>query len=181
MIRPTLSCAACGMGFVQFRKDKNTCSRHCWNVTRGRALPEPLPRRVCALPECGSDFQPVKSGQRTCCEAHGKKLWNREHPEPWNDRKRDNYHRRRALKAQTATGRPVVLADIRERDNNRCHLCRDKVSAKPYPHPLSASLDHVIPLSRGGIHDPDNVRLAHLRCNVEKGADGGNEQLLLIG
>lgn len=179
--RPVIACTACGEGFLRARVDQTCCSRKCWNVSRGLALAAPLPHRLCALVDCGAEFQPKKTGQRACSETHGKKLWNRENPEPWNDRKRDHYHRRRALKAETSTGRPVLLSEIRERDGNRCHLCRDKVSAKPYPHPLSASLDHVVPLSRGGIHDPDNVKLAHLRCNVEKGAGGGNEQLLLIG
>jgi hypothetical protein len=136
-------------------------------------LAEPLSVRTCALPDCGQEFQPRKSSQRTCTEAHGKKLWNREHPEEWNDRRRDNYHRRRATQHQAATGRPVRLSEIRERDGHRCHICREPVPSAPYPHPLSASLDHVVPLSRGGIHDPDNVRLAHLKCNVEKGADEG--------
>lgn len=127
------------------------------------------------------EFQPKKLGQRTCSEAHGKKLWGRENPAPWSDRRRDNYHRRRALKKGATTGRPVVLAEIRERDGNRCHLCGDRVSAKAWPHPLSASLDHVVPLTKGGAHDPDNVKLAHLACNTAKGNRGGNEQLLLIG
>ncbi|NKT05174.1 hypothetical protein GS485_11095 [Rhodococcus hoagii] len=50
-----------------------------------------------------------------------------------------------------------------------------------YPHPKSASLDHVIPLSCGGAHDPSNVALAHLACNVAKGDRGGGEQLFLFG
>lgn len=167
--------------FVQTRADKTTCSRHCWYVACGRKLPGPLASLECALPECSVVFVPQARRQRSCSEAHGKKLWNREHPEQWNDRKRDNYHRRRALKASASTGQPVRLSEIRERDGNRCHLCRKTVPGKTWPHPLSPSLDHVIPLSKGGPHEPSNVRLAHLRCNVEKGADGGNEQLLLIG
>ncbi|WP_158070491.1 HNH endonuclease [Streptomyces luteocolor] len=43
---------------------------------------------------------------------------------------------------------------------------------------MSPSLDHVIPLSRGGSHRRDNVQLAHLRCNLRKNnrfevAEGG--------
>jgi len=36
------------------------------------------------------------------------------------------------------------------------------------PHPLSMSIDHIIPLSRGGTHEPDNVQLAHFICNSIK-------------
>ena len=34
---------------------------------------------------------------------------------------------------------------------------------------MSASLDHVIALARGGAHDPGNVQLSHVHCNVAKG------------
>jgi 5-methylcytosine-specific restriction endonuclease McrA len=76
-----------------------------------------------------------------------------------------------------------VFATIAERDRWRCHLCRKAVSRKlrGTSRPLSPSLDHVVPLSKGGAHDPANVRLAHLRCNLSKGNRGGGEQLSLIG
>ena len=178
---PPIDCLSCGQTFARSRRDQRFCSQFCGDVARGQRMPAALPLRVCALSDCEAEFQPLSAKQRCCSETHAKRLWNRENPEPWNDRRRDNYHRRKALKAGSATGRPVRLAEIRERDGNRCHLCRKTVPDRLWPHPLSPSLDHVIPLSKGGPHDPDNVRLAHLRCNVEKGADGGNEQLLLIG
>lgn len=31
-----------------------------------------------------------------------------------------------------------------------------------------ASVDHIVPRSRGGTHDPGNLQLAHLRCNMRK-------------
>lgn len=182
--RPVVDCLACAKPFVQRRADARFCSSFCGDVHRGQRLPAPLVRRVCALPGCDVDFQPKKREQRCCGETHSKKLWHVENPGAgyeWNDKRRDAYHRRRALKKATSSGRPVILAEIRERDKNCCHLCGDKVPAKAYPHPLSPSLDHVIPLSKGGIHDPSNVKLAHLRCNVQKGDGGGNEQLMLIG
>ena len=37
-----------------------------------------------------------------------------------------------------------------------------------WPDPMSASLDHIVPLSRGGTHTLDNVQLAHLACNERK-------------
>jgi hypothetical protein len=36
------------------------------------------------------------------------------------------------------------------------------------PRALSPSIDHIVPLSRGGQHVKANVRIAHLWCNVEK-------------
>lgn len=181
--RATATCVTCDADLSR-RRSAKYCSQRCCDIDRGQIRAEPLPVKACALPACGLEFVPTKAVQRCCSESHGKKLWHVEHPGQgyeWNDTRRDNYHRRRARKKATSTGRPVRLAEIRERDGSRCHLCERKVPDKAWPHPLSASLDHVIPLSKGGIHDPSNVKLAHLRCNVEKGNGGGNEQLLLIG
>jgi hypothetical protein len=61
------------------------------------------------------------------------------------------------------------------------HLCGKKVRRDVRPrHPLAPSLDHVIPLSRGGLHEYTNVRCAHLRCNCGKNNRAMNEQLLLV-
>jgi 5-methylcytosine-specific restriction endonuclease McrA len=46
---------------------------------------------------------------------------------------------------------------------------------------MSASIDHLIPLSQGGGHVRANLRAAHRVCNVNRGIRGGNEQLMLIG
>jgi hypothetical protein len=40
-----------------------------------------------------------------------------------------------------------------------------------HPDRMSVSLDHVVPLSRGGSHSWENVRCAHLSCNVAKGSN----------
>jgi hypothetical protein len=59
---------------------------------------------------------------------------------------------------------------IYERDDWVCGLCGEPVDpALTYPDPECASLDHVVPLSRGGSHDPTNLQLAHLRCNYAAG------------
>ncbi|MEU2106485.1 HNH endonuclease signature motif containing protein [Nocardia sp. NPDC019255] len=68
-----------------------------------------------------------------------------------------------------------------ESDGYRCHLCRRKTDpTKVAPHPRSPTIDHVIPLSKGGTHEPSNCRTACFHCNATKGDRGGGEQLLLI-
>lgn len=60
--------------------------------------------------------------------------------------------------------------DVYERDKWICQLCKKPVNPNlSYPNPLCASLDHVIPLSRGGSHKTTNVQLAHLHCNTSRG------------
>lgn len=88
---------------------------------------------------------------------------------PWNDASRDRWQRRRALKKQASVGAPVLFTEIFERDGGLCQICGEGMDGV-WPGPLSPSLDHVVPLSLGGAHAPENVQLAHLRCNVSKGA-----------
>ncbi len=59
---------------------------------------------------------------------------------------------------------------LRRRDGDNCHLCGLLVPATARkPHPLAAEVDHVLPISRGGTHDPENLALAHKTCNIAKG------------
>jgi len=45
-----------------------------------------------------------------------------------------------------------------------------------HPHPMSVSVDHIIPLSKGGsVSDADNLQLVHFMCNVKK-----SDQLTMI-
>ena len=65
---------------------------------------------------------------------------------------------------------PITSAELVMRDQSwECSLCgEDVLFNRSWPHPLSPSVDHVIPLSRGGENVPENCQLAHLSCNVRK-------------
>lgn len=71
--------------------------------------------------------------------------------------------------------REVERAYVLARDRMRCHLCGGLVKYS------DVHLDHVIPLSLGGSHDVGNLRVAHSRCNTQKGARARNEQIMLFG
>ena len=51
-----------------------------------------------------------------------------------------------------------------------CGICGKPVDfQKKYPHPMSPSIDHIIPVAKGGHpSDPDNLQLAHWTCNRQK-------------
>ncbi len=51
-----------------------------------------------------------------------------------------------------------------------CALCGREVDfSLKYPNPLAASVDHIIPIKRGGHpSDIDNLQLAHWICNRQK-------------
>lgn len=176
-LRPTArNCEACGTDISATQRAK-FCSLRCKEIARGQRLAEPLPERTCELPECGKRYQPYKATQRACCERHGHTLWNRESradgrqkPEPWTEARKERWKRRQELKRATSSGRPVVREDIGDRDDWVCYLCEQPIDRQLiWPDPESATTDHVIPLSRGGEHDPDNVRITHARCNSAKG------------
>ena len=58
------------------------------------------------------------------------------------------------------------------RDGWVCQICHKKIKkALRGPHPLSPSIDHIIPLGKGGTHTYKNVQSAHLGCNLKKNAN----------
>lgn len=61
---------------------------------------------------------------------------------------------------------PVSFIAIMARDRMRCGLCGKPVKES------ELSFDHIIPLSAGGPHTEHNLQIAHLRCNLRKGARG---------
>jgi len=96
----------------------------------------------------------------------------------------DNYRAKRRKRKALKYGYghvPYKDTDIFNRDGWLCGLCGRKINKRlKHPNPFSPSIDHIIPLSRGGADAPVNVQAAHLRCNLSKNAgDGG--QLRLFG
>lgn len=71
-------------------------------------------------------------------------------------------HEVRARKA----GVPWDMVDLREvyrHHDGLCGICREPVSLEEF------TIDHVIPLSKGGAHLFENMQLAHKGCNSSKG------------
>ena len=99
--------------------------------------------------------------------------WRADNPEKHREQSREQMHRRRVRLLGGFVER-VDLAVLVERDGGRCGICRKKVSA------ADASIDHVLPVSKGGAHSYANCRLVHLRCNIARG-NRGSAQLRLEG
>lgn len=98
--------------------------------------------------------------------------------------------RREALKNTKATVvRPIrknprdyTKWEVFEDDNFTCYICEEVLSPDtPHDNPKSLSIDHVVPLSKGGLDERDNVRTACLACNRDKNDMFLDEYLLMIG
>jgi len=82
---------------------------------------------------------------------------------------------------------PIKRLDVYERDGWRCQLCGkmckrkwivNKVSG--LPHPRCPTIDHIVPMSRGGGHVMHNVHLSCWECNIRKGSRLEGQRLLPI-
>jgi hypothetical protein len=79
-----------------------------------------------------------------------------------------NARRRARIKGSVKISK-VKRARVYERDHWVCGICDEPVDQTlRFPHPMSASLDHVVPLAHRGAHDEANLQLAHLICNSIK-------------
>ena len=76
---------------------------------------------------------------------------------------------------------------IRRFDGLPCAICGEPIDySLPYPpyNPRRMELDHVVPLSAGGVHKWSNVQPAHAECNRGKSAafeDGSGEFAVVDG
>jgi hypothetical protein len=154
------TCPTCGTTFIPKRRDRIYCYEgHCAQVAyqARRAAGEPLrvveTTRACG--ECGAAFTAshptAKWCSTTCANRHHGRVRSRG---------------RGFRDAGTYIDRQVF-----ERDGWRCYLCGELVKRDvPRTDPDGPTIDHVVPLSRGGTDDLANVATAHWRCNRDKGS-----------
>ncbi len=80
------------------------------------------------------------------------------------------FRRRRERKLAVPSDR-VTVKELLTGQGFACYLCGDPIDPViKHPDPASPSVDHVIPLALGGTGLRENLRAAHLRCNLKKGA-----------
>lgn len=71
-------------------------------------------------------------------------------------------------------GRPNIPSRVRksicERDGDTCQLCLSPVRHDvDVNHPRYPNMDHVVPFSKGGSDDAENLRLTCRQCNMMRG------------
>lgn len=179
---PDRKCPACGETFVVTKHRRNSCSPEC-AVERRRAIRKQ--RREAALPsrDCEYCLEPiptsVKVGARHCSVACQQAHWYIDNAEKlkartaeWNkahEGKRRAYRHARRAAMYCAPYERFDAWEIGDRDGWICHLCSGDIDRSlSHPDPMSKSIDHVVPLAKGGSHIRGNVAITHLVCNIKK-------------
>lgn len=69
--------------------------------------------------------------------------------------------------------RGIQISRLMARDGLNCSICNAPLDRRirDEDHPDMVTFDHVVPQSAGGGDEPSNLRLAHRRCNMERGDD----------
>lgn len=83
---------------------------------------------------------------------------------------------RRTRIKENIADRDITLKKLFERDDGVCWICGGTCDYTDYTQTDKAfiagnsypSVDHVVPLSKGGLHSWDNVKLAHRLCNTKR-------------
>lgn len=158
-------CSICGKQIPIGRKYQY-CSDDCERESNRRkslvydSKKKKLEKKICK--QCGKEF----------ISEYGDK-----HRNFCSDQCRDRYTSRRRKDRKRAGCSFVEHINrnaIFERDKWICQICGEPVNpALRFPHSLSATIDHIIPLARGGNHQRSNVQLAHFICNCLKSDNMG--------
>lgn len=117
--------------------------------------------------ECGVIYTASQSNQvyctRRCSDRHENRV--------------KDINRRSKLKDNGNIQWDISLSKLIKRDNNVCYICNGKCNKKDYTRNKQGyfivgkdypSIDHVTPVSKGGTHTWDNIKLAHHYCNTIK-------------
>lgn len=119
--------------------------------------------KVC--PECG--VLHLTKSRRYCSDKCRRRAAN----------KAGSRHKDKRLNSGNIVDKDIDLKKLYARDHGICWICGDKCEYSDQwidengsfcVGALYPSIDHVIPLSMGGLHAWDNVKLAHHYCNTLK-------------
>lgn len=118
---------------------------------------------------CGSYFYPIRENQIFCSVACQRNMSHQ-----INDIKRKR-------RVQEAYIDDIDLHELYRKYDGVCYLCGEQcdwndikyINGIPHTFGDYPSREHMVPLSKGGLHSWDNVRLAHIRCNSSKGVKYG--------
>ena len=96
------------------------------------------------------------------------RAWREANPDKIQEYNQRHY----ALRRGAPNAKRILMDEVILRDLGRCGLCGQPVmgrlSPEGYVTPDYPTLDHITPVTKGGLHVMENVQLAHARCNSSK-------------
>ena len=172
----TRTCNDCGARkpLVDFPKDRNaTLGRRsrckpCHSARQtARYRADPTIRERCVAAR-----RAVIAADPEAAKAEAKADYDR-HRETRLERQSAYTHARRARLAGVQSDPTISIVALRKRDGDLCRYCGIVVDFTPcigrQLRSATATIDHVVPISRGGPHTWVNVVLACWACNGAKG------------
>ena len=162
---PTKTCTV--PGCVKPLRARGACSTH-YNQRHqpNRHAASAVPCTVCQA----QVMRPTKNDRRPTCSVACRTLL--QHGVAYGMTGQYDWAKDAALRARRAGATVIEVFDRGEvfvRDNWTCQLCGLPVDATASPFdPASPTVDHVVPLSRGGEHTLTNAQCSHLGCNAAK-------------
>ena len=179
--QPIKTCPVCGKEFISSMS--HICSDECRKqLARDKANAytikknNELPLRKVNCFECGKEFEYHSEfeGTRKYCSTRCLHKAT----------SRNNKHKRRQY-INNSYKETISMAVVMKRAHGKCEICGCKVHKHKGSQfgydPTGATLDHIIPLSKGGTHTYDNIQLACSRCNSIKSDSLEGVQLQLFG
>lgn len=178
--RTPRECIGCGNEFLPHRENRpqKYCTQECATAhrpTKPRTDRVTLTILSCVCVDCSIEFMNVRYPRSRCDSCNrkynstrtSKRITERYHSDPeFRDEVIARAHSRRVDKLGLGGSYRVVMSQLIERDESTCGICGELVTESTGP--MKPSIDHIIPLSRGGLHSEENIQLAHYRCNLSK-------------
>ena len=156
-------CLHCGSFFMASHKSKRYCSQECAYQMQLKRMSEERERTKTFIhkrcKECGKHFETTRSKACYCSEECSNRYENR----------RKETARRKRIAKNGKVHWDISIERLMKRDKSICYLCKGQVDKRIDPNADNyPSIEHVIPISKGGTHTWDNVQLAHRKCNYLK-------------
>ncbi len=149
------ACPVCGNKFWA-KGSRKYCSDTCFQATKPK--PEVLVR-MCE--HCGTKYETTNVRRLYCSDRCGRRV---------HDQLKD-LRRRSSMQENGPIDKGITAEKLMKRDKNTCHICGGKVDINADSNDgMYPTIDHIVPLSKGGAHTWGNVALAHRKCNTIKQA-----------
>ena len=169
----TCAFALCGSQFVVWHTGQRFCSADCREKHHGRTDIGNGTVLACRVyfgkcVHCGAIKATESKAMRNrlACKSCRALIQAR------NDQRKN--HTRRGAGVMTMT-----VQDIAERDGRRCCICGQKIDlSRSGSDRLGPTIEHLLPISKGGTNHPANLGLAHRVCNVSRGNRGAAQLML---